>query len=82
MKIGIETLPFNTNYGGILQSYALMTYLKKIGHHPLLINFQTDDESYIRLPFVIAQRLISKYILRRKNMPNIIPGWAYKRRNR
>lgn len=32
MKIGILTLPFNNNYGGYLQSYALMTVLKDEGH--------------------------------------------------
>ena len=32
MKIGILTLPFTTNYGGILQAYALCTILEKLGH--------------------------------------------------
>lgn len=31
MKIGILTLPLNTNYGGILQAYALQTILKRMG---------------------------------------------------
>lgn len=30
MKIGILTLPIKTNYGGVLQAYALLTILKKI----------------------------------------------------
>ena len=37
MKIGILTLPFNNNYGGYLQAYALMTVLKNIGHDVELI---------------------------------------------
>lgn len=32
MKIGILTLPLNTNYGGILQAYALQTVLERMGH--------------------------------------------------
>ena len=32
MKIGILTLPFNNNYGGYLQAYALMKVLKDMGH--------------------------------------------------
>src|SRR6056297_3355418 len=32
MKIGIITLPFNSNYGGILQAYALQKTLKDLGH--------------------------------------------------
>ena len=37
MKIGILTLPFNNNYGGYLQAYALMTALKDMGHSPTII---------------------------------------------
>lgn len=37
MKIGILTVPFNNNYGGYLQAYALMTVLKKEGHDVTLI---------------------------------------------
>lgn len=32
MKIGILTLPFNNNYGGLLQAYSLQAYLKERGH--------------------------------------------------
>lgn len=32
MKIGILTLPLTTNYGGILQNYALQTVLKRMGN--------------------------------------------------
>ena len=37
MKIGILTIPFNNNYGGYLQAYALMTVLKNVGHSPTVI---------------------------------------------
>lgn len=37
MRIGILTLPFNNNYGGYLQSYALMTILKRMGQDPMLL---------------------------------------------
>lgn len=30
MKIGILTLPLHTNYGGILQAYALQIILQRI----------------------------------------------------
>lgn len=32
MKIAIVTLPLHTNYGGILQAYALKTFLETSGH--------------------------------------------------
>ena len=38
MKIGILTLPLHTNYGGILQAYALQTALKRIGHEAILLD--------------------------------------------
>ena len=38
MKIGILTLPFVNNYGGILQNYALQKVLKKMGHNPVTLD--------------------------------------------
>ena len=38
MKIGILTLPLVDNYGGVLQAYALSTYMKSIGHEPIELN--------------------------------------------
>ncbi len=37
MKIGLLTVPFNNNYGGYLQAFALMVVLKRMGHEPTLI---------------------------------------------
>lgn len=37
MRIGILTLPLHTNYGGILQAYALQTVLERMGHEACLI---------------------------------------------
>lgn len=37
MKIGILTLPFNNNYGGLLQCYALQKFLKEEGHEVYVI---------------------------------------------
>lgn len=42
MRIGILTLPLHTNYGGILQAYALQTVLERMGH----------EVKIIHLPFV------------------------------
>lgn len=38
MRIGIITLSLHTNYGGILQAYALQTVLEKMGHKVTLID--------------------------------------------
>lgn len=42
MRIGIITLPFHTNYGGVLQAYALQKYLTSLGHEVYVI-----DRKYI-----------------------------------
>lgn len=39
MKIAILTQPLRTNFGGILQDYALQTVLKKMGHEPVTIDY-------------------------------------------
>ena len=38
MKIGILTVPFNNNYGGFLQAFALKTILSQMGHEVIIIN--------------------------------------------
>lgn len=38
MKIAVFTQPVGSNYGGVLQAYALQTYLLSLGHDPILVN--------------------------------------------
>lgn len=42
MKIAILTLPLHTNYGGILQAYALQTVLQNMGHEVKIINYSME----------------------------------------
>lgn len=42
MKIGILTHPLGTNYGGILQAYALSSYLMSQGHEVIVLNRQSN----------------------------------------
>ncbi|MBQ8227220.1 MAG: polysaccharide pyruvyl transferase family protein [Bacteroidaceae bacterium] len=49
MKIGILTFHWATNYGAILQCYALQTYLESLGHDVKVIDYkpkQYDDTLY------------------------------------
>lgn len=39
MKIAILTQPLRTNFGGILQNYALHTVLRKLGNEPITIDY-------------------------------------------
>lgn len=47
MKIGILTFHWATNYGAVLQCYALQTYLESLGHDVNVINYKPSyfDES-------------------------------------
>lgn len=39
MRIGIVTQPLLDNYGGILQNFALQQVLKRLGHHPVTLDY-------------------------------------------
>lgn len=43
MKIGILTMHYRRNYGGILQSYAMMKVLQGLGHDVEVINFKYES---------------------------------------
>lgn len=61
MKIAILTLPLNTNYGGILQAYALQTVLERMGHDVCLIEKRRKP---LHLPLWKAPLSYSKRILK------------------
>jgi len=68
MKIGILTLPLHTNYGGILQAYALQEILKRMGYEVYLINKKKKEHSGLILPLVYIKRLILKYVFGKENV--------------
>lgn len=74
MKIAILTQPLKTNYGGILQAYALQTILSRSGHSVTVINRRHKWEVGEKMSlFVLLLRMASfiktivrKWILRRR----------------
>lgn len=72
MKIAILTLPLHTNYGGILQAYALQTVLERMGH---TVEHLQPKVTYKRLhspfvmPFVWGKRLYRKFFKGDKDLP-------------
>lgn len=67
MKIGILTLPLHTNYGGILQAYALQTVLQRMGHEVIVLNRDRDLYRNLgRRMLSLAKYLVYKYLLRRR----------------
>lgn len=69
MKVAILTLRLHTNYGGILQAYALMQVLKRLGHEPWLIfNQNFKDRSFFSYVFLCLKNILKKYILGQKKI--------------
>ena len=64
MRIGILTLPLHTNYGGILQAYALQTVLERMGHEVSVITTPNKAKLPVwKWPYSYPKRMIKKYIL-------------------
>lgn len=66
MKIAILTLPLHTNYGGILQCYALQTVLERMGHEVLVLTKPKYDRSYYWIyPLAICKRFLKWSVLKK-----------------
>ena len=72
MKIGILTQPLETNYGGLLQAFALQVVLKRMGHEVLTVDLPIRRTFYRDCKGIIG-RLVLKYLFRRKDIDNILP---------
>jgi len=75
MKIGILTQPLQTNYGGLLQAYALQIVLKKMGHDVLTIDVQKRDPSFI----IKGLSIIKRFIRSVSNSNTVIRAWPTKK---
>ena len=72
MKIGILTFHWATNYGAILQCYALQTYLENLGHDVEVIDYkpkQYDDTLYAFFRFRKFLNVCNYFNNRRKETP-------------
>ena len=72
MRIGIVTLPLHTNYGGLLQAYALQTALRRMGHEvehlQSPVEFPTLHPSW-KMPMVYCKRAARKFFCGERNIP-------------
>lgn len=63
MKIGILTLPLVSNNGGILQAYALQTFLKENGNEAILLQRQSKLPLRYKVKRLILSRIYkAKYL--------------------
>lgn len=79
MKIAILTLPLHTNYGGILQCYALQTVLEGMGHQVTVLNRRWPEpnaqQRVVRRIASLAKCIVKKYLMGRKDIALMSP-WA------
>lgn len=66
MRIGILTLPLHTNYGGILQAYALQKVLSRMGHQVMIVNLPLAQEGKKGRTKEFLKRMIKRYLLFKK----------------
>lgn len=80
MRIAIVSLPLHTNYGGILQAYALKTCLESAGHDVTVIDRKDKMPvpSGLRAPFVYAKRAL-KRLLKGSSGPEVFRELRYRR---
>lgn len=81
MKIAILTHPLWTNYGGILQAYALQTYLTRMGQNVVVINREYRDYPSLKL-FILRlgitiKNFIRVYFLKRRQFTVLNPLSAH-----
>ena len=65
MKIGILTVPFNNNYGGFLQAYALKKVLNDMGHEVVFVNRQREKSSSLKnrvYRFLVKLHIIKDFL--------------------
>ena len=78
MRIGILTLPLASNYGGILQCYALQTVLERMGHEVVVLDrtFAAPSAGLIlRRCGSVLKCLVRRYIRGQKNIAILSP-WS------
>ena len=63
MRVGILNLPFDNNYGGNLQRYALARVLWEMGHDVKHINLRYSYcLPFYKKPYCYAKRLLMKLL--------------------
>ncbi len=74
MKIGIVTLwRATTNYGQLLQAYALQAYLKELGHTPFLIRYSPRDNGILsKFKIDNLKRIFLSKIIPNLSIPQIL----------
>lgn len=64
MKVAIVTLPLHTNYGGLLQAYALKKTLEGLGHEVTVLDLEDKmpGPAALKAAFVYARRMLRRLV--------------------
>lgn len=64
MKVAVVTLPLHTNYGGLLQAFALKKCLNDMGHEATVLDLEDKmpGPPMIRAPFVYGRRALMRLL--------------------
>ena len=84
MKIAILTLPLHTNYGGILQAYALQTVLERMGHEVTHLQPKVEYSQLhnpVVMPLVWCKRLYRKCFQGDNQLPVFENPYKWARKN-
>ena len=84
MKIAILTLQLHTNYGGILQAYALQTVLERMGHEVTHLQPKVEYprlHNPVVMPLVWCKRLYRKYFQGDSQLPVFENPYKWVRKN-
>lgn len=80
MKVGVVTLPLHTNYGGILQAYALKSAIESLGHEVTV--FDKNDKIWFprwwKAPFIYTKRALIRTLKGSKG-PEVFREFRLKR---
>lgn len=78
MRIGILTLPLHTNYGGILQAWALQTVLQRMGHEVEVLGIEpVNNHAWYTMPIVWGIRAVRK-CMGQYQSPIFYEHWKHK----
>ena len=80
MRIAIVTLPFHTNYGGVLQAYALRRVLMEMGHEVsvLALRHGMPLPVWWKAPAVYVRRFFVR-LLRGAGAPEVFRELRYRK---
>ena len=80
MKVGMVTMPQHTNYGGILQAYALKTVIESLGHEVTV--FDQKDKTWFpqwwKAPFIYMKRGLFR-VLKGSKGPEVFREYRLRR---